>query len=272
MFIRCFRSKRLRRSPARARSGAAGLNAFGLFTFLLVVGGAGTSGPLLHPDRGDRVRGVTAVTAEWSLLANGSCETPAIEPRFEIDLAGIHVAEWRQRLLRTPPRLLDAYLSRPDPWMDELLPILRAHDVPPGFLYLALVESGMDPEARSPADAVGLWQFTPSTGRAYGLRIEDGTDDRTDERLATRAAGRYLRDLFDDFGSWELAAAAYNAGPGRVQQAMESSGTDDFWDLVEGKHLPPETRAYVPKFIAVVQLAAERAEASAAPAVGFGLD
>jgi membrane-bound lytic murein transglycosylase D len=201
----------------------------------------------------------------------GSCEAPTIEPAFEIDLASVHVAEWRQRLLRTPPRLLDAYLSRPDPWMDELLPILTAHDVPPGFLYLALVESGMDPEARSSADAVGLWQFIPSTGRAYGLRIEDGMDDRTDERLATSAAGRYLRDLFDDFGSWELAAAAYNAGPGRVQRAMDSSGTDDFWSLVEGKHLPPETRAYVPKFIAVVQLAAERVAYSEAQMIGLGL-
>jgi membrane-bound lytic murein transglycosylase D len=155
--------------------------------------------------------------------------------------------------------------------MDELLPILKAHDVPPGFLYLALVESGMDPEARSSADAVGLWQFMPSTGREYGLRIEDGMDDRTDERLATLAAGRYLRDLFDDFGSWELAAAAYNAGPGRVQRAMDSSGTDDFWGLVEGKHLPPETRAYVPKFIAVVQLAAERAADSETQTIGLGL-
>ena len=244
---------------ARVHSDARRLNAFGSLGFLLVVGGAGTLGSQLPGG------------PEETELAAGWCESPTIEPRFQIDLARIHVTEWRERLLRTPPRLLDAYLSRPDPWMDELLPILKAHDVPPGFLYLALIESGMDPEARSSADAVGLWQFTPSTGRAYGLRIEDGTDDRTDERLATSAAGRYLRDLFDDFGSWELAAAAYNAGPARVRRALDSSGTDDYWRLVEGEHLPPETRAYVPKFIAVMQLAAERAGGPEAKAA-IGLD
>ncbi len=203
--------------------------------------------------------------------AAGSCETPAIGRHFQLDLAGVHVMEWRDRLLRTPPRLLEAYLSRPDPWMDELLPILKEHDVPPGFLYLALIESGWDSEARSSADAVGLWQFTRSTGRQYGLQIEEGTDDRTDERLATSAAGRYLRDLFDDFGSWELAAAAYNAGPARVRRALDSTGADDYWTLVEGKHLPPETRAYVPKFIAVVQLAAERVADPEAQAIGLEL-
>ena len=117
-------------------------------------------------------------------------------------------------------------------------------------------------EARSSADAVGLWQFTPETGRQYGLRVEDEADDRTDRRLSTSAAGRYLRNLFDDFGSWELAAAAYNAGPTRVREALDSSGAEDYWGLVAGKHLPPETRAYVPKFLAVVQLASERAGSS----------
>jgi membrane-bound lytic murein transglycosylase D len=195
-------------------------------------------------------------------LGANECQTPPIEPAFERDPVLLHVAHWRGRLLRTPPRLLDAYLSRPDPWMEELAPLLEAHEVPRGFLYLALIESGMDPEARSSADAVGLWQFTPETGRQYGLRVEDEADDRTDERLSTSAAGRYLRNLFDDFGSWELAAAAYNAGPTRVREALDSSGAEDYWGLVEGKHLPPETRAYVPKFLAVMQLASERAGSS----------
>lgn len=221
---------------------------------------------------------VTGVAATWpgpsaaarvdatpAIEADGrACGTRAWAASFEVDPAELHMTEWRARLLRTPRRLLDAYLSRPDPWKGELLPILRAHEVPPRFLYLALVESGWDAEARSPKDAVGLWQLTDGTARAYGLVIDSARDERLDERLATIAAGSYLRDLFDEFGSWDLAAAAYNAGPTRVRRALRWSGSDDYWDLVRGGHLPSETRAYVPRFLAVARLAAERAPAVAA--------
>jgi len=169
-----------------------------------------------------------------------------------------YVSTWRVDLGRTPPHLLDAWLARPELWRDELVPILESYRVPADFLYLALLESGMDPDAESPSRAVGLWQFTESTARQYGLRVGDGVDQRRDSRLSTFAAGRYLRDLYDHFGSWELAAAAYNGGPGRVSRALELSGSDSYWDLVEAGHLPAETRAYVPKFLAVVELAQER--------------
>lgn len=172
--------------------------------------------------------------------------------------AARHVSIWRRDLRRTPGGLLDAYLARPEPWRDELLPILAAHSVPPEFLYLALQESGMDPTAESPAMAVGLWQFTESTARQYGLAIQDGVDERLDWRLSTDAAGRYLRDLYNRFGTWELAAAAYNGGPTRVSRALETSGSDSYWQLIEAGHLPRETREYVPKFLAIVELAGER--------------
>jgi membrane-bound lytic murein transglycosylase D len=232
-----------------------GLTVVALLSSFLAVSAAGILGSRDPFGTGDSSTSIVSRYAEGGAT---ECGTPTIEPAFEHDLVLLHVAEWRGRLLRTPPRLLNAYLSRPDPWMEELAPLLEAHEVPRSFLYLALIESGMDPEARSSADAVGLWQFTPETGRQYGLRVEDDADDRTDERLSTSAAGRYLRNLFDDFGSWELAAAAYNAGPTRVREALDSSGEVDYWGLVQGKHLPPETRAYVPKFLAVLQLASER--------------
>ena len=136
--------------------------------------------------------------------------------------------------------------------------------MPREFLYLALIESGMDPAAVSPAEAVGLWQFRGATARQYGLVVEDHLDERVDELRATSAASRYLRDLYEQFGTWELAAAAYNAGPGRVRRALDASGAESYWELIEAGHLPLETRAYVPKFLAVVQLAAERAEMVAA--------
>jgi len=170
-----------------------------------------------------------------------------------------HVSLWRRDLTRTHSRLLDAWLARPDSWRDELVPILESHRVPPEFLYLALLESGMDPDAVSPGRAVGLWQFTESTARQYGLLVDDRIDQRRDWRLATSAAGRYLRDLYDLFGTWELAAAAYNGGPGRVSRALQASGAESYWGLVERGQLPAETREYVPKFLAIVELAQERA-------------
>jgi hypothetical protein len=168
------------------------------------------------------------------------------------------VSSWRRDLRKVPRRVLDAYLARPDRWRDQLVPILASHEVPSEFLYLALVESGMDPDAESPAAAVGLWQFTPATARQYGLIVGDGLDERLDWRRSTTAAGMYLSDLYDLFGTWELAAAAYNAGPGRVSRALAETGTESYWELVEAGRLPEETREYVPKFLAIVQLAGLR--------------
>ena len=147
-------------------------------------------------------------------------------------------------------------------------PVLAEHSVPAEFLYLALLESGMDPDARSPADAVGIWQFTEETARQYGLIVDGDVDERRDRFLATYAAGRYLRDLHRQFGSWELAADAFNAGPGSVERAMTRAGADSYWDLIEVGHLPAETRAYVPRFLATVQLAQERVVADLATAPG----
>ena len=169
-----------------------------------------------------------------------------------------YISSWRLDLRRTPVPLLDAWLARPEPWRDELVPILEAHSVPPEFLYLALLESGMDPSAESPAEAVGLWQFTEPTARQYGLIVDDGLDERLDWRRSTYAAGRYLRDLYELFGTWELAAAAFNGGPGRVSRALETTGLRSYWDLVEAGGLPRETSDYVPKFLAIVDLAEER--------------
>lgn len=187
---------------------------------------------------------------------------PALAP-LGIDPAALPwISSWRADLEDIPQRLLDAYLERPESWRHEVSPILASHDVPEEFLYLALVESGMDPAAESPAAAVGLWQFTAHTAEQYGLVVREEVDERLDWRRATWAAGRYLRDLYERFGSWPLAAAAYNAGPGRVSRALAETGSNSYWELLEAGRLPAETRAYVPKFLAIVQLAASRREAS----------
>ncbi|MBQ9137266.1 MAG: transglycosylase SLT domain-containing protein [Alistipes sp.] len=114
---------------------------------------------------------------------------------------------------------------------------------------LAIVESNLSPTAGSRAGAVGLWQFMPSTGKNLGLEVNSLVDERSDLILSTRAACSYLKYLYDTFGDWALALAAYNAGPGRVSRALARAGNaKTYWDIYDD--LNAETRGYVPKFIA----------------------
>jgi membrane-bound lytic murein transglycosylase D len=134
-----------------------------------------------------------------------------------------------------------------------LMPILRsafaAEGVPPQLAWLAEVESNLNPAARSPTGAKGLFQLMPETAHALGLSLFM-PDERADPEKSARAAARYLHLLFVKFGSWPLALAAYNAGEGRVSRLMASRGATDFAGVSSG--LPVETRMYVPKVCALV--------------------
>jgi hypothetical protein len=116
------------------------------------------------------------------------------------------------------------------------------------------VESGFNPMALSPKGAAGLWQFMPDTARQYGLVVNASQDDRFDVLKSTVAAARYLRQLFDQFGDWPLAFAAYNAGPNRVGQAICRFNTCDFRKLSRNFSLPAETQNYVPKVLAATRI------------------
>ena len=130
---------------------------------------------------------------------------------------------------------------------------LAKYDMPDELKYLAIVESGLRPNAVSRANAVGLWQFISSTGKQYGLHGNWYVDDRMDPYEATDAACRHLQDLYDMFDSWELALAAYNCGPGNVRRAIRRSGyKKKFWEIY--RYLPRETRSYVPQFVAITYL------------------
>lgn len=129
---------------------------------------------------------------------------------------------------------------------------LAAAGVPESIKYLSVIESALLPRALSRVGAEGLWQFMPETAPEYGLRIDDYVDERLDAFLATRAAIRYLQSAHDYLGDWSLALAAYNSGKGRVRRAQRRSGGKNFWAV--RRHLPRETRNYVPAFIAAIYL------------------
>jgi membrane-bound lytic murein transglycosylase D len=155
-------------------------------------------------------------------------------------------------------------LARSGRYEDMIRRTLREEGVPQELIYLAQAESGFHPLAVSRAGARGMWQFMGSRAKGYGLERSWWVDDRQDPEKATRAAAHHLKDLYNEFGDWYLAMAAYNSGPGTVQNAVKRTGYADFWELYRRNVLPKETRNYVPIIVAVTIMAKNPAQ--------YGLD
>jgi membrane-bound lytic murein transglycosylase D len=150
------------------------------------------------------------------------------------------------------------HLDRADAFDPTIKAALREAGIAEDLFYIALIESGFSTKARSHAGAVGVWQFIRATGRRYGLSVSRGIDERMDPVRSTQAATRYLGDLYNIFNDWYLAFAAYNCGEFRVMRSIVTGKTRDFWELSEKKLLPKETRHYVPKFLAAMEIAKNR--------------
>lgn len=148
------------------------------------------------------------------------------------------------------------YLARSTRYLPMIKKVFAEYGLPEDLAYLAMIESGFNNRAYSPAHACGMWQFIRATGRRYGLTINNYVDERRDPEKATRAAAEYLLDLYKQFGSWYLAAASYNCGEGRVQRKIDSNAhLKSFWDLSSSGCLPSETKNYVPQMIAATIIA-----------------
>jgi membrane-bound lytic murein transglycosylase D len=142
-------------------------------------------------------------------------------------------------------------LVRSGRYRDMIQRVFKEEGVPQDLIFLAQAESGFHPLALSRARARGMWQFMASRGVGYGLRRTWWVDDRQDPERSTHAAARHLKDLYNQFGDWYLAMAAYNSGPGNVQQAVHRTGYADFWELYRRDVLPKETKNYVPIILAM---------------------
>jgi membrane-bound lytic murein transglycosylase D len=146
---------------------------------------------------------------------------------------------------------IEVGLERQGKYQPMIERILKEEGVPLDLIYLCQAESAFEPRALSRAAAKGMWQFISSRGKEYGLRQTWWIDERSDPEKSTRAAARHLKDLYQEFGDWYLAMAAYNSGPVRVQRALEKTGADNFWSLAEKRALPKETINYVPNILAL---------------------
>jgi len=169
---------------------------------------------------------------------------PTIEP-----VTNARVEKWLEYFQGRGRTEMSRWLSRSSKYKPMVERILAEHNLPSELFYLAMIESGFNPNAYSRAHAAGMWQFISSRARMHGLRVDWWVDERRDPEKATRAACEYLSDLHDMFGSWELALAGYNSGEGRVARARRKRpGCPDYWCL----DLPRETENFVPKFMAAL--------------------
>lgn len=151
------------------------------------------------------------------------------------------------------------WLARSGKYIPNMKVILQQRGMPTDLVYLAMIESGFNVKARSHAAAVGPWQFIKPTAKRYGLRVDSWVDERMDPNKSTEAAANYLSDLYAMFQNWELAAAGYNCGEDRVQNAIDKYQINDFWQISEFT-LPKETKNYVPKLMAALIIARDPAK------------
>ncbi|MBA4159569.1 MAG: LysM peptidoglycan-binding domain-containing protein [Gemmatimonadetes bacterium] len=214
--------------------------------------------------------GPTPVVVETESLGDG----PEIEEEevvvVERDLLGgvaydlpVEANSWVEAeleyLVGQRSAVIGRWLERGDFYEDFVKGVLTTNGLPTDLYHLAMIESGFIPTARSRAGAMGMWQFMPATGRMEGLRVDNVVDERMDPVRSTYAAAQHLRMLHRHLrGDWALAAAAYNAGAGRITRGMQGYGATNFWDLAVMGDLADETKHYVPRLYAVTIIARDR--------------
>jgi len=152
-------------------------------------------------------------------------------------------------------KIFSNWLARSEKYIPFMREVLKEKGLPEDLVYLAMIESGFNPYAYSRAKATGPWQFIYWTGKRYGLKANWWVDERRDPEKSTIAAAGYLKDLYDMFECWYLAAAGYNAGENKIANGMKRYRTEDFWELTKYRYLKQETKHYVPQMIAAALLA-----------------
>ncbi|MEO8619507.1 MAG: lytic transglycosylase domain-containing protein [bacterium] len=216
-----------------------------------VVSAIGLQGAAAPTNLGGQVIEPAVLTG---FSASGSHVANLAFGQLDVSISHARIDQWVARLTTSLRGDFANSLTRMDKYAEMITAKLDAKQMPRDLIYLALIESNFNPNARSKVGAVGMWQFMSATARQLGLTVKGRTDERKNPDDATDAALTYLSQLHDRFGSWYLAAAAYNSGAGTVSKALKkvtgkTQGTDeDFFRILSS--LPRETQDYVPKLIA----------------------
>lgn len=187
-------------------------------------------------------------------VATAAADEPEIQYDFPITI-NAEVEFFLDRFQNSQPKMFRRWLERSGRYVPMIEEELAKAGMPLDLAYLPMIESGYRLTAYSRARAVGPWQFIRGTGKRHGLAINNYVDERRDPIKATKAAIKYLSKLYEEFNSWELATAGYNAGEGRIRKAIRKTGSTDFWVLAKSKHLKKETKYYVPKLAAAIIIA-----------------
>ncbi len=175
---------------------------------------------------------------------------------FDIPIViNAQVEQFIQYFQTTARKVFSNWLARSEKYIPFMKNLLKENGLPEDLVYMALIESGFNPYAYSRSKASGPWQFIYLTGKRYGLNSNWWIDERRDPEKSTIAAAKYLKDLYDMFECWYLAAAGYNAGEGKIATAMKRYRTEDFWELTKYRYLKRETKDYVPQMIAAALIA-----------------
>ena len=202
-------------------------------------------------DRAIEVR-LVAMSEVGSAAPPKSPEIPA-PPELKIARANI-IADFARGFWGGRDAAVSAAILRLQKYRPTVEHILEEEGIPKSLVAVVLVESGAQLLAVSPKQARGLWQFIPATARQYGLTVTSAKDERIHVEQSTRAAGRYLRDLYKKFADWPLALAAYNAGPEAVQRALQRGHSTTYSQISAARLLPEETRNYVPAVLSAIEL------------------
>jgi membrane-bound lytic murein transglycosylase D len=223
--------------------------------------------PLGEPDvnglgsvaAGDGSAPAGATEDGWAeAFAGGSRVTHAaiVAPEYPVSL-NPDVQYFLDRFTGSRRAVVSLWVGRAGRYLGMIRDVLRARGLPEELAFTAMIESGFKPDAVSRMGAKGLWQFMAGTARRYGLRVDRWVDERLDPQKSTEAAAAYLGDLYELFGSWPLAQAAYNAGEVTVARAIRLTGSRDFWALARTRHLRRETKDFVPQIHAATLIGRE---------------
>lgn len=229
-----------------------------LLVLLLCACGTKQSGQtqIVVPPRSDQARSSTLSGRELEAL-NSAGQIDSEVPSSHMD----DVAREYEYYLRKGRATIRASSKNAEKYLSYAKNVFRSQGMPDELAYLAIVESGYRPDAKSRVGAAGAWQFMPDTGTRFGLRQDWWTDERLDPYRSTEAAAAYLKKLYIDFGDWSTAIAAYNAGEGKINRAKAGTGGNNFFEVKALNHklddqaqLRDETKKYVPRFMAVSKI------------------